>query len=185
VESLLDVSRISTGRMKLELARVDLVQLVRECIDRLKDVFVQASCEVTLEAPPALLGDWDAFRLDQVIVNLLTNAAKYGQGRPIRVKLWNDGQTAFLQVRDQGIGIAPEHLGRIFGRFERAVSERHYGGLGLGLYISQQIVVELGGRIRVVSAPNQGATFEVVLPTERGGLQEAEGRKARQETTAV
>jgi two-component sensor histidine kinase len=191
VESLLDVSRISTGRMKLELSKVDLNQLVREIIERLKEVFAQASCEVMVEAPDAVVGEWDAFRLDQVIVNLLTNAAKYGQGRPVRVKVWGERDAAFLQVRDEGIGIAPEHLGRIFGRFERAVSDRHYGGLGLGLYISQQIVVALGGKIRVMSAPNQGATFEVMLPlapmqrvAEDVPARPPEEGKARQETTA-
>jgi signal transduction histidine kinase len=85
-------------------------------------------------------GNWDSLRLDQVLTNLLTNAAKYGAGKPVTVSVAGDGACARLEVRDEGIGIAPDALPRIFGRFERAVSERHYGGLGLGLYISRQIV---------------------------------------------
>jgi signal transduction histidine kinase len=99
-----------------------------------------------------------------VVTNLLTNALKYGAGRPVRVGVAPAGDHARLTVRDEGIGIAPEHLRRIFGRFERAVSERHFGGLGLGLHITQQIVQALGGSVSVESVVGQGSTFEVLLP---------------------
>jgi signal transduction histidine kinase len=104
-------------------------------------------------------------RLDQVLVNLLTNAAKYGAGRPVVVEAFPEGTGEVrLSVRDEGIGIAAEDLARVFGRFERAVSERHYGGLGLGLYISRQIVDAMGGRIEVESRPGAGSIFTVRLP---------------------
>ena len=96
--------------------------------------------------------------------NLLSNAIKYGHGHPVRVEVSACDGVARLVVHDQGIGIAPADLGRIFGKFERAVSERHYGGLGLGLYITHQIVDALGGTIGVRSTPGEGATFEVHLP---------------------
>jgi signal transduction histidine kinase len=165
VDSLLDVSRISLGRLALEPADVDLGQAVRDAVDRMEEVFAQAGCAVRVDVPGPLAGRWDALRLDQVLVNLLTNAAKYGAGHPVVVEATVEGaETVRLSVRDEGIGIAAEDLPRLFGRFERAVSERHYGGLGLGLYISRQIVDAMGGRIEVESRPGAGSIFTVRLP---------------------
>ncbi|RUO94782.1 GAF domain-containing protein [Corallococcus sp. AB018] len=165
VDNLLDVSRLSLGKLSLERAEVDLVQLTRDAVERLGDVFAQARCTLELELPRTLTGQWDALRLDQVLVNLLSNAAKYGAGHPVSVRAGVDARDeAWVEVRDEGIGIEADALPRLFGRFERAVSERHYGGMGLGLYISRQIVEALGGRIDVDSQPGQGATFTLRLP---------------------
>jgi PAS domain S-box-containing protein len=166
VASLLDVGRLSEGRLSLELGEVELRALTREVLERLADVFERAGCEVRLEAPKPVRGRWDAQRLDQVLVNLLTNAAKYGAGRPVHVRVEEAGAFARLTVRDEGIGIAPEALPRLFGRFERAVSDRQYGGLGLGLYISRQLVEAMGGRVCVDSRLDEGATFTVELPLQ-------------------
>ena len=103
-------------------------------------------------------------RLEQVISNLLTNALKYGPGKPIEVETARDGNLARIRVRDYGIGIEPENQRRIFERFERAVSDRHYGGLGLGLWIARQVVEASGGTITVQSAPGEGSLFSVELP---------------------
>jgi signal transduction histidine kinase len=103
-------------------------------------------------------------RLEQVVTNLLTNALKYGAGKPVRVQLAREGTHARLSVQDEGIGIEPEALPRVFGKFVRAVSERHYGGLGLGLYITRQIVEAHGGSVAVDSRPHEGARFTVRLP---------------------
>ena len=100
------------------------------------------------------------------MTNLLTNASKYGPGQPIEIEISATAEHAVIRVRDHGIGIAPEDQERIFQRFERAVSERHYGGLGLGLWISRELLALMGGRIEVQSAPGQGATFTVYLPRE-------------------
>jgi signal transduction histidine kinase len=122
---------------------------------------------LTLDVPESLVGSWDAMRLEQIATNLLTNAIKYGERRPIAVRLEElPDARARLTVRDHGIGIAAEHLERIFGRFERAVSVRHFGGFGLGLWIVRQVVEALGGTIRVDSVPGAGATFTVELPRE-------------------
>jgi signal transduction histidine kinase len=167
VNMLLDVSRIATGRISLELSDVDLTHVVQEALERLRDVLEQAGCAVTFQAEGPAVGRWDALRLDQVVVNLLTNAAKYGQGHPIDIRVETTPERARLIVRDEGIGIAAEDMPRLFGRFERAVSVRHYGGLGLGLYISREIVEAHGGRVSVNSRPGEGSTFTVELPRSR------------------
>ncbi|HZX42133.1 MAG TPA: ATP-binding protein, partial [Myxococcaceae bacterium] len=102
--------------------------------------------------------------LDQVVTNLVDNAIKYGDGKPIEVRLRSEPGWAVLTVSDQGIGIDPAKLDAIFARYERAVSERHYGGLGLGLYISRSVVEALGGSVSAESERGSGATFEVRLP---------------------
>ena len=163
VESLLDVSRLSTGRLQLHLAEVDLTALARELISQLQQQAQAAGCAVQLETAAPVKGMWDQLRLEQVVTNLLTNAFKYGAGKPISLRIWVEGGKAMLRVRDEGIGIELAHQRRIFGMFERAVSDRNYGGLGLGLYITQQIVESMGGTIHVDSEPGQGATFTVEL----------------------
>jgi signal transduction histidine kinase len=163
VESLLDVSRLSTGRLQLHLEEVDLAAVAREMLSQLQQQVQNAGCEVRLEAAGPVRGMWDQLRLEQVVTNLLTNAFKYGAGRPIHLRIWEEPGKAKLQVRDEGIGIDPAHHQRIFGMFERAVSDRNYGGLGLGLYITRQIVESMGGTILVDSIPGQGATFTVEL----------------------
>ncbi|AKF79483.1 histidine kinase [Myxococcus fulvus 124B02] len=169
VDHLLDVSRVSLGRLALEPTEVDLGQAVRDAVDRMEEVFAVAGCTVRVEIPEPLQGRWDSLRLDQVLVNLLTNAAKYGAGRPVQVSASADGEARVrLSVRDEGIGISETDLPRLFGRFERAVSERHYGGLGLGLYISRQIVEAMGGSIEVESREGVGSVFTVLLPRSAG-----------------
>ncbi|WP_343211061.1 sensor histidine kinase [Archangium violaceum] len=111
-----------------------------------------------------VVGRWNRLRLEQVVVNLLTNAIKYGQGRPITLKLEVDENHVWITVRDEGIGIAPRDQERIFERFERAVSEQHYGGFGLGLWIVREIVHRLGGSVSVTSRQGSGSAFTVELP---------------------
>ncbi|MCY1014631.1 sensor histidine kinase [Pyxidicoccus sp. MSG2] len=166
VDGLLDVSRIRAGRLQLELESVDLSALVRELVARYEPQAQRAWSRIFLEADPSILGRWDRSRLEQVVSNLLSNALKYGAGKPVHVQVAASEKTARLVVRDEGIGIEPQSLHRIFQRFERAVSERHYGGLGLGLYITRQIVEAHGGCVGAESAPGQGATFTVTLPLE-------------------
>jgi signal transduction histidine kinase len=164
INDLLDISRISAGRLALEPEATDLAALTRQVIGRFQDELEAAGCALALHADTPTRGHWDPLRIEQVITNLLTNAMKYGQGRPIEVTVQPDGGVARLTVRDGGIGIAPDHLERIFGRFERAVAPGRFGGMGLGLYITRQIVEAHGGTIRVISAPAHGAIFTVELP---------------------
>ncbi|WP_426756282.1 ATP-binding protein [Myxococcus sp. Y35] len=164
VDNLLDVSRITAGRLKLEVEELDLASVAVDVLYRFAPSAAQLQCELELHAPVPVMGRWDRLRLEQVVTNLLSNALKYGAGRPVRVAVEAEGLTARLSVRDGGIGISAEDLPRIFERFERAVSDRHYGGLGLGLYITRQIVEAFGGTVRATSEPGQGSVFVLELP---------------------
>lgn len=163
VEQLLDVSRIGTG-LQLERTQCDLVSLAREVLLRFQDPFESGGATFELSAPETLTVTVDRERIDQVLTNLISNALKYGLGRPVELRVEVRGAHAALVVRDQGIGIDPADQERIFGRFERAASITHFPGLGLGLWIVRQIVELHGGEVRVESQPGQGATFTVVLP---------------------
>nr|WP_269149129.1 ATP-binding protein [Corallococcus macrosporus] len=167
VRELLDVSRITAGRLRLEREDLDLAALTREVVPRFSEDLARAGCELRLDARGPATGHWDRLRLEQVLQNLLSNAIKYGRGRPIEVRVEADDARAWLTVKDQGVGIPPEGHARLFQRFERLASERHYGGLGLGLWIVKQIVDAMEGRIRVESEPGQGSTFTVELPRQR------------------
>ena len=126
----------------------------------------RAGVELTLVEHSPAEGAWDLLRLEQVLMNLLSNALKFGAGRPIELETGTDPETkrAFVRVIDHGLGVDPEDAERIFGKFERSVPARQYGGLGLGLYISRQIVEAHDGSISVRPTPGGGATFEVTLP---------------------
>ncbi|HEY3352460.1 MAG TPA: ATP-binding protein [Polyangia bacterium] len=167
VGNLLDVTSLTSGRFELAPREVDLGAVTRDVCDDFREDLARAGCELTVRADRPAAGRWDPLRVEQVVTNLLSNALKYGAGHPIEVTVDADSARASLSVRDHGIGIPPEDRARIFDRFERAVSVRHYGGLGLGLYISHQIVAAHGGEITVDSEAGHGATFTVVLP--RGG----------------
>lgn len=170
VDNLLDVSRVAAGRLQLEMEELDLASVVREVLERFATQAHQVQSRLNVEVPESLRGFWDRLRLEQVVTNLLGNALKYGAGRPVDVVLESSDGMACLSVRDQGIGISPEDQLRIFERFERVVSSRHYGGLGLGLWITRQIVEAMGGTIRVTSAPGAGSTFRVELPKRPAAL---------------
>jgi PAS domain S-box-containing protein len=169
IEELLDVSRIVSGRLRLHLDRFDLHELVRETTERLADFAARAGCAIEFRSEGAVFGHWDRARIEQVLVNLLTNAVKYGAGLPIEVELHADHDAAEVRIRDRGIGIDADDQARIFDRFEQAVSPKHYGGLGLGLYITREIVHAHGGTVTVESSPGEGAVFRVRLPRETEG----------------
>lgn len=166
IGELLDVSRISAGGLVLRIEPVDLTDVVREVIGRFTEAGRSAGSAISLDAPGPIVGRWDRMRLDQVTTNLLSNALKYGAGQPIAFQLAVGGGRARLNVRDRGIGIAREQQARLFQPFERLVSERHYGGLGLGLWITRRIVERMSGSIRVESERGEGSTFIVELPLD-------------------
>jgi signal transduction histidine kinase len=166
VEGLLDVTRLANGQMVLQPERFDLAELVAEVVERHAAEAQGARCEVRLEAAPGLRGRWDRLRVDQAVSSLLNNALKFGSGHPVEVGVAREGAVARVEVRDRGIGIPPDQLERIFERFERAVSSRSYGGLGLGLYLARRAAEAHGGRVWAQMRPGGGATFSLELPLE-------------------
>jgi len=164
VEQLLDVTQLARGRIQLARERVDLGDLAREVVERARVAERGSSVTLQVEPATAATGSWDRLRLEQVVTNLLDNAMKFGERRPVMIRVSSTRERARLEVEDRGIGIEPEDQARLFRKFERAVSERNYGGLGLGLYIARQIVEAHGGTISVHSAPARGSTFVVELP---------------------
>jgi signal transduction histidine kinase len=163
IDHLLDVSRITAGRLELALEDVDLSAVARDVAQRFEEVLRRAECEVTLRAPSPVVGCWDRLRLEQILTNLLSNAAKYGGGRPIEIEVGGDDEKGRLSVRDHGIGIAPADQAKIFQRFERLLAGRGAPGFGLGLWIVRQVVEGMYGEIRVISEVGAGATFVVEL----------------------
>ncbi|RKH42158.1 PAS domain S-box protein [Corallococcus interemptor] len=164
INDLLEVTQLTGPAAPLQLEDVDLADVVRTVVERFQAQATKAGCKVIIDAEPGAVGRWDRHRLEQVASSLLSNALKYGPGRPVTLRVERDRGRARLSVRDEGIGIAPGSLQAIFEKFTRAVSTRHYGGLGLGLFITRQIVEAHHGTLRAVSQPGQGATFIVELP---------------------
>ena len=164
VNELLDVSRIRSGTLGFDFQEVDLGELVRSVTGRMSADVARAGSALTVNVEGQVRGEWDGFRLEQVVTNLLANAIKFGLGKPIFLGVSTRDGRAIIVVKDQGIGIMRERQGRIWRPFERGVPVRHYGGLGLGLYIVKTIVEALGGCVSVESAPGAGSTFTVALP---------------------
>jgi PAS domain S-box-containing protein len=168
VEALLDVSRIATGRFELNLETGDVADIVSAAVDRMHEAAEAAGCTLSLAADPAV-GSWDRSRIDQVITNLVENAIRYAAGTPIEVAVSRDSAAVVIEVRDRGPGLPEGQLARIFERFERAASMRHYGGLGLGLYVVRQVVEAHGGNVTARNAAGGGACFTVRLPLASSG----------------
>jgi signal transduction histidine kinase len=164
VDDLLDISRLSAKAPVPDLEDVDLGAVAAEVVARSADALRTAGCVAHRTVLGPTVGRWDRSWLVRIVTNLLSNAAKYGHGRPIELAVEGGEQTVRLTVCDHGIGVGAEEQARIFDRFERAVSVRHYGGFGLGLWSARRMVEVLGGAIQVESRIVEGATFTVELP---------------------
>ena len=165
IDDMLDVSRIRTGKLNIDKSRHELGDIVREAVFRMYSLFEAGGLLMPkVEIEDKIYGSWDRFRLEQVIGNLLTNAIRYGRGRPIEIKVINKSDKAIISVKDEGYGIAVDDLRRIFDRFERAIHYTEVSGMGLGLFISKEIIEAHGGEIWVESELNKGSTFFVSIP---------------------
>ncbi|WP_245767959.1 MEDS domain-containing protein [Stigmatella erecta] len=164
VSDLLDVSRINARQLTLRHEAVDLQELVEEAVESASDELSPLSVPFSVQPGTPLIGLWDRSRLEQAVTNLLSNALKYGRGRPVRVRVFPHEDKAFLEVEDWGIGLRPEDRSRIFERFERAISSSEISGLGLGLFITREIARAHGGTVDVTSTLGEGSTFTLKLP---------------------
>ncbi len=171
INDMVDVSRIRSGKLSIRPAETELSGLLQRIISDLAQRTEVAGASMHLHAPEPVTGWWDEFRVEQIIINLLTNALRYGGSKPVKVTLALREEMAEIEVRDQGVGIAPEDQMRIFNPFERAGTKDVREGLGLGLYIARQLAESHGGSLDVQSTPNQGAAFRLTLPLRH----EAEG----------
>lgn len=169
IEDLLDASRVHLGKLKYHFEEVDFVSLVRDVVERSSEDINSTDSQIVLETCEEVKLFGDKFRLEQVVLNLLNNSLKYGAGKEIRIKVSKDENGVILTVTDRGIGIDPKYHKAIFDRFERGDVQNNISGLGLGLYITKQIVLEHGGNISVESELGKGATFTVRLPLENSG----------------
>ena len=184
ITNLLDVSSLMSRQLELSREQVDLEFIVREVASSFSAELVRTHTELRLNLSGPAQGVWDGARLQQVVMNLLSNAVRFGAGKPIEVSLSADDELVRLTVIDHGIGIAREDVERIFGRFERAVSTRHFGGLGLGLFLTREIVEAHGGQVLVESRHGEGSRFTVVLP-RRGDALSAGGVSDASRTAAT
>ncbi len=163
-DELLDVSRIASGRLEIETERLDLTEIVVELLDHLGEDAARAGSPLHFERIEPTWVCWDRARTGQAVTGLLSNAIRYGRGKPIDVAITETTNTVEVIVRDQGVGIEPAAHTRIFERFERAAAARAYGGLGLGLYVVREIARAHGGDVSVSSTPGVGSVFTLRLP---------------------
>jgi signal transduction histidine kinase len=162
--TLLDVSRITSGKLRLEIDKVDISELVRNLALALEPAIQYARSSLRLNVSDNLAAETDRLALEQILDNLLLNAIKYGNGKPIEVAAFSDRETFRLQVRDNGIGMSQADQQRIFEPFERAIAYDTTAGFGVGLWVVRQLVDAMAGSIRIESTPDVGTTFTVTLP---------------------
>lgn len=164
VESLLDFTRAQAGKFTLYPEKVALHELVCETTRLFLEDLRQARCPIELECGTEVYGYWDRSRIEQIVVNLVSNAIKYAPGSPIQIAVTQEIGRARLSVRDTGPGIAPERQAALFQPYKRASHQKGVPGLGLGLYIVKQIVEAHEGSITLDSTPGHGTEFIVTLP---------------------
>jgi signal transduction histidine kinase len=164
IDDMLDVSRMHSGLLSIRPAATELAGLLRRLTDDLARQAGDAGTSITLHASQAVSGWWDEFRIEQVIVNLLTNAIRYGDGKPVEVRMNADSREVRVEVIDQGAGIPEDMLPRIFEPYERGSSNAAPAGLGLGLYISRQLAEAHSGTLTVRSKPGEGSSIMLTLP---------------------
>ncbi|KFC65996.1 hybrid sensor histidine kinase/response regulator [Massilia sp. LC238] len=165
IDDMLDVSRMRSGQLSIRPGQVQLMDLLERVVSDLSLQAAATGCKLSLQPHPPVEGCWDEFRIEQVVVNLLTNALRYGGGQPVEVSVQYAADTVRIDVRDEGKGIAQSDLERIFEPYERGARNGEPKGLGLGLYISRQLAISHGGELRVSSKPGEGSTFSLILPT--------------------
>jgi signal transduction histidine kinase len=161
---LLDVGRIESGNLRLEPSETDLSELVCTVAQRYAVAAAHARSALELDVEDGISGMWDRLAAEEIVENLLSNALKFGMGRPVTLRLRSDDLSARLEVQDRGVGMPPDQQTRIFGRFEQVVGQHRGGGFGVGLWVASRLVAAMAGRMAVSSRLGEGSTFTVMLP---------------------
>ncbi|MBV8507816.1 MAG: HAMP domain-containing histidine kinase [Alphaproteobacteria bacterium] len=171
--TLLEVARASSGKLKLQTAEIDLSALIRQVTANMLPLAEGASCQVRNTVEDGVRAICDPTAVEQILENLLSNAIRFGPGRPVEVSLASDGESAQLSVRDEGVGIPDCDKEQIFERFHRSRRAKPNGGFGVGLWVTRQLVRAMRGEIKVSSSPGAGSAFTVRLPLRPGGAEHA------------
>ena len=164
VDGLLDVSRAGKGPPRLKTENMDLALVVRAVAERFGEELAARGSVLSLNLQGPILGRWDRLKVDEIVMNFLSNAIKYGAGKPIAISVRRAAAEVTIEVLDRGIGMSVSDQERIFTRFSRVASDQHYGGFGLGLWTTKVLVEAMGGRIEVQSAVGTGSSFRAFLP---------------------
>lgn len=164
IDDLLDTTRIRAGKLTVEPVEVNFSKLMEDILERYEDQLDNAKCQLQLDIQKDVMVFCDPFRAEQVIINLISNAIKYAHAKPISIKLHQEHGQAFVTIKDNGPGIAPEKLDAIFERFKRGNKHEGISGLGLGLYIAKQVMDAHHGSITVKSTPGLGSAFTIIFP---------------------
>lgn len=165
INDLLNVSLITTGRLKLDREDTDLVGVVKNVLENFSEILKNEKYKVQFDSGKKIVGRWDKNRIEQAVTNLVSNAIKYGEGNPIEIKLENTNSYARFIIHDHGIGISKDDQKILFERFSRSLTSQDYKkGLGVGLYITYQIIKAHKGSVKVMSKLKKGSTFVVDLP---------------------
>jgi two-component system, OmpR family, sensor kinase len=162
---LLEISRLNAGKFRIEPTAFDMTELLDELIENYRTAASHAGSSLEWVPAGPVQGAWDRLSIEQVVDNLLSNAIRYGDGKPVRLSLAHDNREITICVTDEGVGIAPQDCSRIFDHFERVIgNNRNNGGFGLGLWLVRRLVEAQNGSIAVISAPGAGSAFTVRLP---------------------
>lgn len=167
IKDLLNVSLITTGKMTVEPEKVNLNEIITEAVEKVPAGMNKADYPISFTAKKDIEGKWDKVRMSQAISNLISNAIKYGNDKPVEVMLSNSNSTAHITIKDHGIGIPSHEHKAVFQRFERGKNSNSQKGLGVGLYITNQIIKAHKGTIKVKSREGHGSTFFVELPIKK------------------
>lgn len=167
INDLLSVSIITIGNLNLEYEEIDLGKLVAGVLTDFQARIEKENYDVTFESEDKVVGEWDKIRIEQAVSNFISNAIKYGDHKPIFIRVKKHNRFAEFIIKDNGIGIAKQKQKHIFELFQRAVTPEQYKGLGVGLYITQKIVSAHGGTVEVSSSPNKNTTFTMKLPFKK------------------
>lgn len=167
INDLLNISLITTHKLDLEEEIVDLTTLVRDEVTEFEPKFVAEGSMLTFSAEDVITGKMDKLRIEQALDNILSNALKYGNKKPVQVSLKKNNNQAIISIEDRGVGIPDEDKEKIFQLFKRGGNEKEFKGLGVGLYIAQQIVLQHGGKITIKSRLGSGTVVTIFLPIKK------------------